>query len=959
MKLCFKLMWVMAFIAVANCFIPAQASVQFSTVDDPVYYQIVFARGGFAIEDQGAGANLRTADSDYGSDSQLWQLIGREDSLVLRSKLGNYIHFNGSRFAASTEPATLRVVRRGSFYQIGRIGSELTFNQWGGLGSGREIGEYNSADIGNNLVFYDALGNEVYLDDEKVDVIEVALETPGTLGVELLNKVDVLADVKRLKIIGTFNSADWATISNLANLYELDMSEVLSETIPDGAFQRKSSLRSVKLPRNAAYIGQSAFVQTVINQITIPASVTNIASQAFSGVTRLQYVEFELNSKLNTISSSAFYNCSGLKRIHIPEGCTLIQSSAFKQCTNLRELTLPSTLKTIGYEAFYQTNSLRELVFPEGLESIGSNAFAYSGLTSIILPAGLTELENYAFSRCSSATTIQLPSYISQYNRNFEFCTSVKEVICPAVTPPTYSSEPFYGVNNRYEVTLTVPDFAVASYKLDSYWMQFGNIQGGAQVSLYYVAGPLSLTNDRRINGAPDVTVLANGSITLGGQAPQQFGNLVFEHNFSNSSSYTFSQFINNSPLVGAKKLTNKIYLNANTWYFITPIINIVRSKISHSDASAAFAIRRYSGQRRAENGSGGWANLADDETLESGKGYIIQTNKTGWMSVDLEVPNSAVLAEILRLRSGDITMPLEDWPAEITANAGWNFLGNPYSSHFDTHFLDFPAPITVYDPANRNYRAYSLADDNFVLKPMQPFFVQKPDGVDNVTFLKNGRQLSATPNTSAYKVKGAEPSSRVICNVSIKGNDLEDATRVVVNPTASLDYEPNCDAAKMMSNEKEALQLWSVGEGNIPMAINERPMENGYVNLAMTVPSAGEYELSVDSEDQSVSILDRQTSQVARCHVCCVDEAKSINDRYALVIEGATSGLSDTVRRNAVLVSGHSVTTEVESVIYAIDGRVVNRTKANVPVILPSGLYVAKGIDGSVVKFYVNVESK
>ncbi|MCM1225549.1 MAG: hypothetical protein NC548_65005, partial [Lachnospiraceae bacterium] len=248
--------------------------------------------------------------------------------------------------------------------------------------------------------------------------------------------------------------------------------------------------------------------------------------------------------------------------------------------------------------------------------------------------------------------------------------------------------------------------------------------------------------------------------------------------------------------------------------------------------------------------------------------------------------------------------------------------------------------------------KAYSLADDNFVLQPLQPFFVQKPDGVSEVTFLKEGRQLTSTPNTGAYKAPSLQASARIICNISISGNCLEDATRVVINPQASLAYETNCDAAKMMSAEADAVQLWSIGERNIPMAINERPKEDGYVALAALLPRAGEYEISLDCADQSVTILDRVTSKKARRHSFSGDGL--VDDRFVLDVEEVTSGISDVEVVSSLTVNGNSVSVEVETIVYAIDGRIVAHIQPGSSAELPNGVYVAKGIDGGASKFIV-----
>ncbi len=163
MKFKFKSLCAIAAASLAGWLTPSQAQVQFSTVDAPVYYQVRFTRGNAALADQGAGSNLKTATSNASSDSQMWQLIGNEESFTMRSKLGNYIAYddNNSRFASAAEATPLYVVKSGTAYEIGRVDSDLHFNQFGAYGAGVEIGEWNANDVNNALKFYDASGKEV------------------------------------------------------------------------------------------------------------------------------------------------------------------------------------------------------------------------------------------------------------------------------------------------------------------------------------------------------------------------------------------------------------------------------------------------------------------------------------------------------------------------------------------------------------------------------------------------------------------------------------------------------------------------------------------------------------------------------------------------------------------------------------------------------------------------------
>ena len=66
--------------------------------------------------------------------------------------------------------------------------------------------------------------------------------------------------------------------------------------------------------------------------------------------------------------SSAFYNCSSLESIEIPEGITMIDDDTFRYCTNLTSIKLPSTLTTIESSAFYDCNNLKEVYFNNTFE---------------------------------------------------------------------------------------------------------------------------------------------------------------------------------------------------------------------------------------------------------------------------------------------------------------------------------------------------------------------------------------------------------------------------------------------------------------------------------------------------------------------------------------------------------------------------------------------------------------
>ena len=112
----------------------------------------------------------------------------------------------------------------------------------------------------------------------------------------------------------------------------------------------------------------------------------------------------------------------------------VIGKCAFKGCSGLTSLTLPDGITEIGDEAFEDCSGLTSLTLPDGITEIGSSAFfGCSGLTSLTLPAGITEISSSAFNRCSGLTSITIPNGVTQIDKNaFRDCTGLTSLTLPA-----------------------------------------------------------------------------------------------------------------------------------------------------------------------------------------------------------------------------------------------------------------------------------------------------------------------------------------------------------------------------------------------------------------------------------------------------------------------------------------------------------------------------------------------
>ena len=233
--------------------------------------------------------------------------------------------------------------------------------------------------------------------------------------------------------------------------------------IGEFAFSRCESLTKVVIPDSVTNIGKRAFANCCsLTEVVIPNSVTNIGKGAFHKCESL--TEVVIPNSVTSIGDRTFCGCSSLTEVVIPDSVTNIGKGAFAICSSLTEVVIPNSVTSIGGFAFHKCESLTEVVIPDSVVCINGNpfkdwngkleclspSFVYEDnilfnkdksriisfrnqkLTSYVIPASVTRIGEFAFSRCESLTEVVISDSVTSIGDHaFSLCRSLTEVVIP------------------------------------------------------------------------------------------------------------------------------------------------------------------------------------------------------------------------------------------------------------------------------------------------------------------------------------------------------------------------------------------------------------------------------------------------------------------------------------------------------------------------------------------------
>jgi hypothetical protein len=423
-------------------------------------------------------------------------------------------------------------------------------------------------------------------------------------------------------------------------------------------------------------IGYRAFYScSSLTSVTIPDSVASIGPLAFiycSGLTSVT-----IGNSVISVGDEAFQQCTSLTSLTIGNSVTSIGASAFQACGGLTSLTIPDSVTSLGGGAFSYCRNLTSLTIGANVAYIGDYAFiSCTSLTSATIPNSVTSIGTYAFRDCTSLNRITIPNNVTNIGESaFEFCTGLTSLTI-GNSVISIGGWAFFGCSGLNSVTIPnsvtsigEPAFAfctgLAIITVDALNSAYTSVDGvlfdkKQSELIQYPPGK-----------AGNNYTLPNSVTSIGRQAFGQCASLTsvtFPNSFTSIGEYAFEQ---------CPSLTQE-YFQGNAPSYVA----------SSADNATVYYLPGTTGWGPTFGGrpTALWS-LPYPLILTSGPSFGVQTNRFGFI-ISWAANNNVVVEA-----STDLANPIWVPVGTNTLTGGWSYFGDPGWKNYHARFYRLRSP--------------------------------------------------------------------------------------------------------------------------------------------------------------------------------------------------------------------------------------------------------------------------
>lgn len=222
-----------------------------------------------------------------------------------------------------------------------------------------------------------------------------------------------------------------------------------THTIDNKAFYGCSGMKEITIPSSVRTIGVSSF-EGCAGKATINCAIGSASSSANGKFQKAKFTEVVIGDGVTYVGSWAFYACTQLLSVVVPESLTTFYGDAFTDCASITDVYISDLSKWCNSK-FYEGHviggcyanplhkgaalwlngeKITDLVIPSDVTTINDRVFCGCNcLTNVRLHDEVIAIKPYAFEDCKSIASINIPSNITEIGKfAFYGCSSLKKV---------------------------------------------------------------------------------------------------------------------------------------------------------------------------------------------------------------------------------------------------------------------------------------------------------------------------------------------------------------------------------------------------------------------------------------------------------------------------------------------------------------------------------------------------